>query len=137
MKRPNPSRNVGRGAAGRTPVLLASLALAVLAFLGLTLVWDGARVDAAPIDAGILLEDSPEVRRPVGVLVFLHRGGRPLDGADVAVEAGFHHPGVPAVSAAAERLGGGDWFLTVDARLPDGGRVERPFVIGVAGADPH
>jgi hypothetical protein len=63
--------------------------------------------------------------------------GQPLSGATVKLEGNMSHPGmVPVFASARERepgqyeasmqfTMGGDWFLLVNATLPDGRKLER------------
>lgn len=69
--------------------------------------------------------------------------GRPVPGAEVRLEGNMSHPGMRPVFGTAREVSpgtyeahleltmGGDWFLLVDATLPDGGTLHRQ--IGLPG----
>jgi hypothetical protein len=81
----------------------------------------------------------PPVAGPVRVSLVMVDGstGRPLRGAAVRLEGNMSHPGMQPVFAAAREVSpgtyeapleltmGGDWFLLIDAKLPEGGALHR------------
>ena len=91
----------------------------------------GVRIDCT-------IDPSPAAMGPATIDVALaDASGRPIEGADVHVEGNMNHAGmVPEMAsanevspgvyrAAIEFTMGGDWYLLVEARLPDGRRVDR------------
>lgn len=91
--------------------------------------------------ADIMLDVTQPTVGTTPVSVTLHDAqGRPLSGADVQLRGDMTHAGMQPVITTMNDVGGGqyraddfeftmagDWVLTVEAELPDGGRVERMF----------
>ncbi len=81
----------------------------------------------------------PPVAGPVLVSLVLMDGttGRPVKGASVRIEGNMSHAGMKPVFASAREVApgryeapleltmGGDWFLLLDATLPEGGHLRR------------
>lgn len=80
----------------------------------------------------------PPAAGPVRLsLTLTDASGQPVPGAEVRLEGNMSHPGMRPVFASAREVSpgtyeapleltmGGDWFLLVDARLPDGGTLHR------------
>jgi YtkA-like len=99
--------------------------------------------NASQAEFGWTLSPSPPVVGPSQLSVTVRsRGGQPVTGAQVRLEAYMSHPGMAPVQAnAVERGAGvyevpftftmaGDWVLVVVATLPQGERVERRFDAG-------
>lgn len=94
-----------------------------------------------------LRPDPPRVGAATLTLALIDSAGRPIGGAAVEVEGNMAHAGMqPAFAEATETDSGqyaapleftmaGDWFLLVDAVLPDGQTVER--TIEVRGVRPR
>lgn len=90
--------------------------------------------------------DPPRVGPATFTLTLSDSTGAPITGADVAVEGNMAHAGMrPVFADATEADSGryvapieftmaGDWFMTVDAALPNGDAVER--TIPVRGVQP-
>ena len=120
----------------RTLRTFASLSL-ILAFL--LIACRPPDVASRGADAGVTvtveLPDDPVVG-PAPLTILLERNGDAVRGAEVEVTGDMTHAGmVPVVVQAEERADGsyraddfvfdmaGDWIVTVEARLEDGGRV--------------
>lgn len=106
---------------------------------------DGGGGDDVQVDFTL---KSEKVVGPVGAEVTLKdREGRPLDGADVSIRGDMTHAGMKPVLVGTTPMGqgryatngfqftmGGDWIVTVEAKLPDGRDVQKDFhVDGVRG----
>ena len=100
------------------------------------------------LDVGVDLVVSPEPPRigPSMVTVTLSEaGGKPIESAQVELEANMSHAGMVPVLATAPEVApgryeapleftmGGDWFILVRAELPDGRSLERQ--VDVPGVD--
>jgi hypothetical protein len=98
--------------------------------------------DSGAADAGVemSLEPSPpQVGEADISLRLTDADGKPLEGADLRVEGNMNHAGMkpsfadvsevePGKYAGTLRFTmGGDWFILVTAKLPDGRTVERKF----------
>jgi len=120
----------------RTLRTFASLSL-ILAFLLLACrpPDSAARGADAGVSVTVELPDDPVVG-PAPLTIRLERDGLAVRGAEVEVTGDMTHAGmVPVVARAEERADGsyraddfvfdmaGDWIVTVEARLEDGGRV--------------
>lgn len=94
--------------------------------------------DAADIRIDVTLTTSPPRVGASGIEIGLSNGrGEPVSGAVVQVEGNMNHAGMrPSFasltesspgrhSGSIEFTMGGDWFLIVEARLPDGRRARR------------
>jgi hypothetical protein len=119
--------------------LTASWRLCVVAFLSMTLA--GCAAPAAPEpDVTIRHEIAPAPPRvgPATVtLALADAAGAPLSGATVRLEGNMSHPGMEPVfgdatevapgryQAPLELTMAGDWYILVDATLPDGRSVQR------------
>jgi hypothetical protein len=94
----------------------------------------------APPEVTIRHEVSPRPPRvgPATVtLTMTDAGGEPVTGAQIQVEGNMLHAGMKPVFGDAKEVQpgryeapleftmGGDWFLLVNATLPDGGKIER------------
>jgi hypothetical protein len=102
---------------------------------------DGAApaASASNVSLDLRIFPDPPVAGPVRVSLVLADGatGRPVQGAAVRLEGNMSHAGMRPVFAAAREVApgtyeapleltmGGDWFLLVDATLPDGGTLHR------------
>jgi len=124
-----------------------AVSLLLCGFVGLTvcLAAAGCAPTAAPAAAGpsISLDwrvfPDPPAAGPVRVSLVLVDGatGRPVQGAAVKLEGTMSHPGMQPVFGTAREVSpgnyeapleltmGGDWFLLIDAKLPDGGSLHR------------
>jgi hypothetical protein len=115
----------------------AAVAFGLLALLALA----ACRAPAEPAaDVGVEHELSPEppsVGPAVLAVTLTGPDGAPVTGAEVSVEGNMSHPGMkPVLATAAEVRPGryeakmeftmaGDWFIIVDAALPDGRAVRK------------
>jgi hypothetical protein len=99
-------------------------------------------------EVGVELEIAPHPPQlgPATVTATLRdAGGQPIEGAEVELEGNMNHAGMVPVSAQAPEVApgryqadleftmGGDWFILVRAKLPDGRSMER--AIDVPGVD--
>ena len=95
----------------------------------------GARAGDGDVSVVVELPADPVVG-PTPITVHLEREGAPVRGATVEVTGDMTHAGmVPVVATAVEQADGsyraetfafdmaGDWVVSVDADLPDGGRA--------------
>ena len=121
--------------ASRTQEWRSLLALLVLLPLG------GCREAEPPGDPSLILElgisPTPPAVGPARLIISLRDTlGNPVEGADVQVEGNMSHAGMTPVLDTAEAEGpgtygipdftftmAGDWFLTVEATLPDGSQA--------------
>lgn len=79
----------------------------------------------------------PRVGPAEAVVTLAGKDGRPVTGAVVKLEGNMNHAGMEPVFADAKEAGpgrytasmkftmGGDWFVLIDATLPDGRKVSR------------
>lgn len=121
-------------------VLEKSLAWAALALAAVLLAMTGCRPNTSQISdaqVDVVLDPSPpEVGTSNLSLTLADASGKPLEGANVRVEGNMNHAGMKPSFAdlsevkpgqyegTLEFTMGGDWFLLVNARLPDGRTVE-------------
>jgi hypothetical protein len=124
----------------RTTLRSASLAGLALCFL-----WMGCRPgpgDDTQLNVEWTLQPDPPVAGPTTFAFTLaDAGGDPITGATVEVEGNMSHPGMVPVFATAQEMEpgsyearfdftmGGEWFLTVDAELADGGHVRQQVTV--------
>jgi hypothetical protein len=116
--------------------------------LAATLIVTGCRKPAAPLAdvtlAHRIVPDSPKVGPAQITLTLRDAAGQPISGAAIRLEGNMSHPGMVPVFAEAWEEGvgsyradleftmAGDWFLLVEAALPDGRKLERQVdVLGV------
>ena len=117
----------------------------LLCGLAACLAWGGCAPAAAPASSSsnVSLDwrvfPDPPVAGPVRVSLVLvdSTTGRPVKGAAVRLEGNMSHPGMQPVLASAREVSpgtyeapleltmGGDWFLLIDAKLPEGGALHR------------
>jgi hypothetical protein len=122
-----------------------SLTFCGLLGLGACLVPVGCRPAAAPaasasnVSLDWRIFPDPPVAGPVRVSLVMVDGatGRPLRGAAVRLEGNMSHAGMRPVFGTAREVApgtyeapleltmGGDWFLLIDAKLPEGGTLRR------------
>ena len=99
-------------------------------------------------DVAVVLRVTPDPPRigPAVVVVTLHdTAGQPVAGAELSLEGNMNHAGMVPVLAQASELSpgryqadlefamGGDWFILVQATLPDGRILKRH--VDVPGVD--
>jgi hypothetical protein len=121
--------------------------LVVRGFFGIAacLALGGCQPAAAPaasaphVDLNWKIAPDPPAAGPVRFSLTLtdKATGQPLPGAAVRLEGNMSHPGMQPVFGDAREMSpgvyeapleltmGGDWFFLVDARLPDGGTLQR------------
>jgi hypothetical protein len=87
----------------------------------------------------------PQIGPAIITATLRDANGQPIEGAEVELEGNMNHAGMVPVSAKASEVAagryeadleftmGGDWFILVRARLPDGRSMER--AIDVPGVD--
>lgn len=133
------SRRVGgKGVLGA--LLLIALVLLLVACRG------PAADTSGDVQLVLQVEPAPaQVGNATLVVTVTDDGDQPVDDAVVDVEGNMTHPGMVPVTARVEggaqgiyRLPftwsmGGDWVVTVTARLPDGRQTQADFPISVAG----
>jgi hypothetical protein len=122
---------------------LALLLIAVLA--GSLVGCRGGGDDLQGAVVSLAVTPDPPLVGPTTVVVILSDAeGQPISGAEMSLEGNMNHPGmVPALATAAEVAPGryqatleltmgGDWYIVVQATLPDGRSLEhRVDVLGV------
>ena len=94
--------------------------------------------EAPGVQVDLTLEPSPPVVGDADIALKLtDASGAPVEGADVRVEGNMNHAGMKPSFADLKEVEpgrytgtldftmGGDWFLLVTAKTPDGKRVER------------
>jgi len=95
---------------------------------------------AADVSLDVSWDPAPaSVGATTFTLTLADAGGAPVEGASVEVEGNMSHAGMVPVLGTADEVGpgryvveldltmGGDWFLLVDAMLPDGRSLERTY----------
>jgi hypothetical protein len=122
---------------GRTGDTMARTLLWLL--LAVALVSCGGTSGGLPdVRLDLTVEPDPPQVGPATVIVTLQNAeGQPIAGAEVELEGNMSHAGMVPVfatayevapgryEAALELTMGGDWFILVDAALPDGRTLER------------
>lgn len=128
---------------------VTSLCLALIVVVGCT---RGQATNNEAYDVQVRVQpDSPRVGPATVNVRILDENGSPVKGADVSVEGNMTHAGmVPVISSApATSEGnyatrdfkftmGGDWVITVTAKLPDGTKITRQIEVpGVSSQSPN
>lgn len=116
--------------------------LLICSLLGLALAScrpaDAPAASASGVTLDWSITPDPPKMGPVRVsLTLADPEGRPVPGAEVRLEGNMSHPGMRPVFGTAREVApgryeapleltmGGDWFLLIDARLPDGATLRR------------
>lgn len=94
--------------------------------------------DAADVEVDLTLAPSPPMVGDADIsLKIIDASGQPLKGADVRVEGNMNHAGMKPSFADLKEVEpgryagtleftmGGDWFLLINAKTPDGKTVDR------------
>jgi len=125
---------------------LAFLNLMVLLMFGATTACRGEGDTLQDVEVGLqVIPDPPRIGSAVVEVTLQDAGGQPVAGAEMSLEGNMNHAGmVPILARAAEVSPGryeatleftmgGDWFILVQATLPDGRTLKRQ--IAVPGVD--
>lgn len=114
------------------------LGVVLVAGCGLLVGCRARQVDIPGARADLRVEPQPPRTGPATVSIHLTTAeGAPLSGADLQLEGNMSHAGMTPVFAGARETApgryqaslnftmGGDWFIILTARFPDGRRLER------------